>query len=107
MGAHPHRADAARVKVELAQIFARHGAAYQAAHRLIPVQYRAMCAIEACRTERLGGHIERCNNCGALRYHSLDIHQCPHCKAGRMIAIGPIPVPCARAPPAQHPSCTA
>ncbi|OFZ88871.1 MAG: hypothetical protein A3F74_17255 [Betaproteobacteria bacterium RIFCSPLOWO2_12_FULL_62_58] len=34
-----------------------------------------------------------------LRVASLDIHQCPHCKAGRMIAIGPIPVPCARAPP--------
>ncbi|MBI4189714.1 MAG: transposase [Betaproteobacteria bacterium] len=28
----------------------------------------------------------------------LGIHQCPHCKAGRMTVIGPIPVPCARAP---------
>ena len=34
-----------------------------------------------------------------LRVAALDIHQCPHCKTGRMIVIGPIPVPCARAPP--------
>ncbi len=34
-----------------------------------------------------------------LRVASLDIHQCPHCKTGRMIVIGPVPVPCARAPP--------
>ena len=34
-----------------------------------------------------------------LRVASLDIHQCPHCKVGRMIVIGTIPVPCARAPP--------
>jgi len=34
-----------------------------------------------------------------LRVGCLDIHQCPHCKAGRMIVIGPILVPCARAPP--------
>jgi hypothetical protein len=34
-----------------------------------------------------------------LRVAALDIHQCPRCKAGRMIVIGPIPLPCARAPP--------
>jgi hypothetical protein len=34
-----------------------------------------------------------------LRVACLDIHQCPHCKAGRMIMIGSIPVPGARSPP--------
>ena len=34
-----------------------------------------------------------------LRVACLDIHQCPHCKAGRMIVIGPISAPRARAPP--------
>ena len=34
-----------------------------------------------------------------LRVAALDIHQCPHCKTGRMIVIGIIPVPGARAPP--------
>ncbi|MDP2708373.1 MAG: transposase, partial [Burkholderiales bacterium] len=42
-----------------------------------------------------------------LRVAALDIHQCPHCKIGRMVVIGPIPVPCARAPPASPLSCTA
>ena len=34
-----------------------------------------------------------------LRVANLDIHRCPHCKTGRMVVIGPIPVPGARAPP--------
>jgi Putative transposase len=34
-----------------------------------------------------------------LRVASLDIHQCPHCKAGRMIVIGSISAWRARAPP--------
>jgi hypothetical protein len=34
-----------------------------------------------------------------LRVAVLDIHQCPHCKAGRMIVIGPISAPRSRAPP--------
>ena len=82
MGAHPHGADAARVKVELASVFARHGAAYQATHRLVPVQYRAIAAIQACRTEALGGHVERCDACGLLRYHyhSCRNRHCPKCQ---------------------------
>jgi len=82
MGAHPHGADAARVKVELASVFARHGAAYQATHRLVPVQSRAMRAIEACRTAALGGHVERCDACGRLRYHyhSCRNRHCPKCQ---------------------------
>ena len=82
MPAHPRAADAARGKVELAQVFARHGAAYQAANRLLPVQHRALRAIEACRTERLGGHIAHCEACGALRYHyhSCRNRHCPKCQ---------------------------
>ena len=82
MHAHPQRADAARDKVELAQVFARHGAAYQAAHRLATVQYRAVRAIETCRTEALGGHIEQCEACGRLRYHyhSCRNRHCPKCQ---------------------------
>jgi len=79
---HSHGADAARGKVELAQVFARHGAAFHAANRLVPVQYRAMRAIAACRTEALGGHIERCDTCAALRYHyhSCRNRHCPKCQ---------------------------
>jgi len=79
---HPPRADAARTKVELAQVFARHGAAYQAAHRLTPVQQRALRAIRACRSAALGGHLERCDNCEQLRYryHSCRNRHCPKCQ---------------------------
>lgn len=101
MGAHPQPADAARAKVELAQVFARHGAAYQTAHRLVPVQYRAMRAIEACRTEALGGHVERCEACAALRfhYHSCRNRHCPKCQtlakerwlAARQAELLPVP----------------
>ena len=82
MGAHPQTADAARAKVELADVFARYAAAYQATHRLVPVQYRAIAAIEACRTETLGGHVERCDSCAALRfhYHSCRNRHCPKCQ---------------------------
>lgn len=82
MRAHPHSADAARRRVELAQVFARFGAPYRARHTLIPTQHRAIAAIEACRTEALGGHVERCEHCAALRYHyhSCRNRHCPKCQ---------------------------
>ncbi|HYN26712.1 MAG TPA: IS91 family transposase [Burkholderiales bacterium] len=81
MGAHPH-ADAAGARPELAHIFARHGAAYRATHPLVPVQYRAMRAIAACRTEALGGHVQQCDVCGVQRYtyHSCRNRHCPKCQ---------------------------
>ncbi len=41
-----------------------------------------MCAIEACRTAALGGHVERCDACGRLRYHyhSCRNRHCPKCQ---------------------------
>ncbi len=82
MGAHPHGADAATSKVELADIFHAHGAAFCTSHRLCPVQYRALRAIEACRTDALGGHVAQCDACGALRYcyHSSRNRHCPKCQ---------------------------
>jgi hypothetical protein len=101
VGAHPRTADAARAKVELANVFARYGSAYQATHRLVPVQYRAIAAIEACRTDALGGHIERCEACAALRfhYHSCRNRHCPKCQtlakerwlAARQAELLPVP----------------
>jgi hypothetical protein len=82
VGAHPRRADAAEGRPELAHIFARHGAAYRATHPLVPVQYRAMRAIAACRTEALGGHVQQCDVCGVQRYtyHSCRNRHCPKCQ---------------------------
>ncbi len=100
MGAHPHGADAAG-KVELAGIFARHGAAYLATHRLAAVQQQALRAIQVCRTAALGGHVERCDACGRLRYayHSCRNRHCPKCQtlakerwlAARQAELLPVP----------------
>jgi hypothetical protein len=62
-------ADARRVSPEVADIFRRHGEAYRQAHagHLGRVERRVMGAIEACRTAALGGHAERCADCGLIR----------------------------------------
>ena len=55
--------------LEVADIFRRHGEAFrqaQAGH-LGRTERRVMGAIEACRTAALGGHVERCAECGLIR----------------------------------------
>jgi len=58
-----------RPALEVADIFRRHGHAFRAAQggRLLPDQRRVMAAIAACRTATLGGHVERCDDCGMVR----------------------------------------
>jgi hypothetical protein len=73
-----------RPALEVADVFRRHGAAFRAAHgeRLSCRQRRAMAAIEACRTAALGGHVEQCEDCGAIRvaYNSCRDRHCPKCQ---------------------------
>jgi len=73
-----------RAALEVADIFRRHGAAYRADHAgsLSLGQRRVMAAIEACRTAALGGHIERCEDCGETRiaYNSCRNRHCPKCQ---------------------------
>jgi Putative transposase/Transposase zinc-binding domain len=69
--------------VELADIFARFADAYQAAHGpAMPASHRrAIADIIACRTQALGGHLWRCDQCGAevFAYHSCKNRSCPKC----------------------------
>ena len=46
-------------------------------------QRRALSAIEACRTARLGGHRNECEDCGhvAIAYNSCRNRHCPKCQA--------------------------
>ena len=55
--------------LELADVFRQHGDAYRRAHdgHLGRVERRVMSAIELCRTAALGGHVERCADCGVVR----------------------------------------
>ena len=73
-----------RPALELADIFRRHGAAFRQAHavQLGRTERRVMAAIEACRTAVLGGHVERCTDCGFTRhaYNSCRDRHCPKCQ---------------------------
>ncbi|HET9247166.1 MAG TPA: IS91 family transposase [Xanthobacteraceae bacterium] len=73
-----------RPALEVADIFRRHGAAYRADHAgsLTSGQRRVMAAIEVCRTAALGGHVERCEDCGETRiaYNSCRNRHCPKCQ---------------------------
>lgn len=70
--------------LEVADVFRRHGAAYRDAHagHLSLDQRRVMAAIEACRSARLGGHVEQCVGCGQVRiaYNSCRDRHCPKCQ---------------------------
>jgi hypothetical protein len=70
--------------LEVAEIFRRHGEAYRQAHagRLGRSERRVMGAIETCRTATLGGHVEQCRDCGAIRvaYNSCRNRHCPKCQ---------------------------
>lgn len=73
-----------RPKLEVADIFHRHGEAWrtQNAGHLSLGQLRVMSAIEACRTAALGGHVERCEDCAHTRiaYNSCRNRHCPKCQ---------------------------
>jgi Putative transposase/Transposase zinc-binding domain len=68
----------------LGEIFRRYGPAYRArfGQALSPSQLQAMQAIEACRTEALGGHVYTCPSCQFTRYsyHSCRNRHCPTCQ---------------------------
>jgi len=65
-------------------VFRRHGAGWRAANEghLSVAQRRVMTAIEICRTEALGGHVERCDDCAHTRvaYNSCRNRHCPKCQ---------------------------
>ncbi len=70
--------------LEVADIFHRHGAAWRKANAgyLSLGQLQVMSAIENCRSAGLGGHVERCEECGHSRiaYNSCRNRHCPKCQ---------------------------
>jgi ribosomal protein L37AE/L43A len=67
----------------IAEIFIRYRSDYvrQFGPGLLPSHRRAMNAIIACRTSRLGGSLYRCPSCGRKHYsyHSCGNRHCPRC----------------------------
>ena len=73
-----------RPKLEVADIFRAHGAAYRrdhAGHLNLP-QLKVMAAIENCRTAALGGHVAACTKCDHqhIAYNSCRNRHCPKCQ---------------------------
>ncbi|MDE3761388.1 transposase zinc-binding domain-containing protein [Sinorhizobium meliloti] len=87
----------------MAGILRRHGASYRRenAGHLGRGGRRVMAAIEACRTPRLGGHVDACDDCGLTRvsYNSCRNRHCPKCQgtarkqwvAARIADLLPVP----------------
>ncbi|MBW2471291.1 MAG: IS91 family transposase [Deltaproteobacteria bacterium] len=68
--------------LQVADIFDNHIADYQKTHPLWPEHKKIASDLLKCRTSLLGGRIERCDNCAALRftYHSCRNRHCPQCQ---------------------------
>ncbi|MEM9231615.1 MAG: IS91 family transposase [Pseudomonadota bacterium] len=76
----------AREKLDVADIFRAHGAAWRAANagHVSLDQLKVMSAIERCRTAVLGGHVARCEDCAHehIACNSCRNRHCPKCQAG-------------------------
>ncbi len=73
-----------RPRLEVADVFDRHGADWRRANagHVSLGQLQVMSAIEQCRSAVLGGHVERCEDCGHSRiaYNSCRDRHCPKCQ---------------------------
>jgi len=71
--------------LEVADIFRIHGPAWRLGQRghLSLGQLKVMSAIEQCRSAALGGHVLRCEGCGAgqIAYNSCRNRHCPKCQS--------------------------
>jgi hypothetical protein len=74
-----------RPALEVADILREHGPAWRDAQRghLSLAQLKVMSAIVQCRSAALGGHVLRCEGCGAdqIAYNSCRNRHCPKCQS--------------------------
>ncbi len=82
---HSHRqngAESSKPILEIADIFRKYGPEYRRQHKLTLAQHAVMNAIENCRTEALGGHKHKCQDCGheTPEYNSCRNRHCPKCQ---------------------------
>ena len=76
----------ARLRLEVADIVRAHRADLEESRggALTQSESRVLRGIVGCRTEALGGHVERCDRCGHQRiaYNSCRNRHCPKCLVG-------------------------
>ena len=68
---------------ELATVIHNFLAFFNTANKLQAHKLRVLDALQVCRTEYMGGHIEACEGCGVVRmaYNSCRNRHCPKCGA--------------------------
>jgi hypothetical protein len=83
LASHKLAAGEKKPRLELADVFRRYGESYRNTHRLPATHKKVMRAIEVCRTQELGGHLDRCDSCGFERpaYNSCRNRHCPKCQS--------------------------
>jgi predicted Zn-ribbon and HTH transcriptional regulator len=71
-----------RQKVEMADIFKRFKSDYYQQYHMVHEQQKAFNAIMNCRSQELGGHALKCDNCGYVQhaYNSCRNRNCPKCQ---------------------------
>jgi hypothetical protein len=71
-----------RPAFELAQVLDRFGSSFSQTHHPNTYVQRILRAIQYCRTSVLGGHKDRCEECGHIRisYNSCRNRHCPKCQ---------------------------
>jgi hypothetical protein len=72
----------AHTHLEVADILRRFASSYAQTHSVSPFEQRMLDDLMACRTARLGGHLEHCAQCGFERqaYNSCRNRHCPKCQ---------------------------
>ena len=74
-----------RHRLEVADVFRKSGLAFLDKYQksLSFEQHRALRAIMLCRTNALGGHVQKCSGCGHVKqaYNSCRNRHCPKCQA--------------------------
>ena len=70
-------------RAELATIISQFLPSFNTHHKLPAYKLRALDAIQKCRTEYMGGHIEACTKCGDIHeaFNSCRNRHCPKCGA--------------------------
>lgn len=69
-------------KIEVADIFQLYSESYKRNNAVSYKQQKAINAIQQCRTAILGGHVDKCDNCGMIdiSYNSCRNRHCPKCQ---------------------------
>jgi uncharacterized protein (DUF983 family) len=68
--------------IKIGDIFRQYGQQYRQNYKMSDVQQQAFFAIKNCRTSMMGGHTDRCDQCGHQRifYNSCRNRHCPQCQ---------------------------